>query len=107
MDDQPKMSQPPPHIPGGEARPSPEPLQAVHFAVAASFAEFLIGLGRTRLVIGTDGQPNQAVEWFASVALSPLAARQLRDALSLSIEQWEERFGQQLPPPPPAVPAEK
>jgi hypothetical protein len=108
MADETKTQQPPPLLPGSHSQMSPEPMQAAHFAISASFGEFVIGMGRSRLVFSPDGQANPAVEWFASLSVSPVVAKQLRDVLNVTIEQYEERVGQQIvAPPAPVMKAEK
>ena len=88
---------------GQEADPNPPqaggltPHHAVDlFHIRVSPASLNISLGRTRTVVGADGQirPAVASEWLATVVLSPVTAKDLLRGVERAVTEYEKNFGE-------------
>lgn len=75
---------------------TPENFAASEFSIGLSPKEIALILGQARHVLDAEtGQPTKQVrDWHASYSLSPTCAKQLSEALSRTIELYEERYGQ-------------
>lgn len=75
-----------------------------HFAIGTTFGEFALTCGRTRVALGegTDGEvgPQQVIEWFQALLMSPQTAKLLRDALTEAVEGYEKATRSKIPDPP-------
>lgn len=73
------------------------PSQAVsQFTAAININEILIGLGASRagVIQSERGASMQiGIEWIATLAMSPQAARTLSKILDLTLRQYESQFG--------------
>jgi hypothetical protein len=66
----------------------------IHVAVSA--VEIAVTLGRGRQMIDRQTNiplPGSAVEWFQSLSLNPIAAKQIQLALAQSVDVYERLFG--------------
>ena len=66
------------------------------FHIRVSPASLNVSLGRTRTVVGVDGQigPAVASEWLATVVLSPVTAKDLLRGVERAIAEYEKNFGE-------------
>ena len=75
----------------------PPAVYATTVHVALSAPEVTVLLGRTRQVIDPNinsPMPNALMEWFQSISLSPVAAKQLANSLSHAVQAYERLFGE-------------
>ena len=82
-------------------RSVPPTVNAGHFVLGASVGEISVIFGQTRLrPVVQNGQMKAAslVEWFTTITMSPMVARQLYEALGTTLDGYTEQFG--------AIPAE-
>ena len=81
---------------------APEVHVASKFAVSVTATDFCVALGRTRHVFQPNGEGIGAgVEYTHAFSLSPEAAKQLAQILSLTVSKYEQTFG--VIPEDPAV----
>lgn len=74
----------------------PSPIYASKLTVLTSANDIIVNLGQSRQSIDQKTgvpSPNLGVEWFAAIALSPVTARQLHDALGEAIRLYVDEFG--------------
>ncbi len=66
------------------------------FHIRVSPAALNVSLGRTRTVVGADGQvaPAVASEWLATMVLSPVTAKDLLRGLDRAVAEYEKNFGE-------------
>ncbi|HEY5306253.1 MAG TPA: hypothetical protein VIJ52_06265 [Pseudolabrys sp.] len=70
--------------------------QANSFTLAANANELLVAFGVSRLSIHpTESGPTaqHAIEWVATLSISPVAAGQLVKLLQSGLQEYEKRFG--------------
>lgn len=85
------MAQQPNGIPGT----APEVLPGSKFSVTVSATDFILGIGKTRLIYDAEGKiVGQGVEYTHSFSLSATSAKQMAKVLSLAIERYTKEFGQ-------------
>jgi len=75
---------------------SPPIAHVTNLHVAFSAVEIAVLLGRARQVIDPTTNtplPGSAIEWFQSLSLNPIAAKQIRGALDRAVEAYERLFG--------------
>lgn len=89
-----------PGPPRGPALPASAP---GHFSVGISYGEVMLTMGASRAVIGQlpDGTiaPQQAVEWYQLLVMSPQTATMLVKGLTDGLSAYAKTFGA-LPPAP-------
>ena len=74
----------------------PPTMNAGHIVVSMSPVEISIMLGQTRMMPVQEEKrlsATQLVEWFATLTLSPVAAKQLRDGLNIALEGYAKQVG--------------
>ena len=74
----------------------PPPVHASRCSVSASAVEVVIAFGTTRALLDQKtGNPGSAaaLEWFASIAMSPILADQTRQLLDYILKDYETKFG--------------
>ena len=77
-----------------KAEPKAPPSQGVsQFVINATPVEIMITAGVSRMVPHTNGTMTRAVEWLVTLAISPIAAKQLADGLTDTIQRYEKHFG--------------
>ena len=77
-----------------KAEPKAPPSQGVsQFVINATPVEIMITAGVSRMVPHTSGTMSRAVEWLVTLAISPIAAKQLADGLTDTIQRYEKHFG--------------
>ena len=92
----PNRGQPSEPVPMGPETRSPPVQAANQIALAMSSSDIALTLGQVRQVINPEtGFPGEqaALEWLLTVVLSAPTARNLRDALGVTIQEYEKRFG--------------
>lgn len=77
-----------------QAATAPEVTVANKIALTVQSTDFIIWTGTTRVLFNPSGtQAASAVEYSNGLSMSPIAAKQLHEMLSLTIEKYEETFG--------------
>jgi len=77
----------------------PSSIPAAHFMVAATFAQFIVGFGTTRLLVNNKGEAQAAVEWPVTISLSPASMKELYARLGDALAGYEKDNGEiRLPP---------
>jgi len=78
------------HVP---ALPAPETQSATQFMIAATPAELLLTIGKSRVVFNQAGQASIHVEWLSTFSLGPVGAKQLAASLNTAVAGWEKSSG--------------
>lgn len=91
---------------GATTAPSSPPTYGVsRIALGASMAEFVVTVGQTRQMVdpatGVIGQM-PGIEWLMTLAMSPVVAQQLHDALGNALSGYRKKFGK-IPRDPNAL----
>jgi len=73
----------------------PQAFHASQFATYHNAADVAVTFGSSRAVVdqSTRLPTGIVIEWFASILMSPVLAKQLRDTLSNVIDDYEKQFG--------------
>jgi hypothetical protein len=88
---------------GGKAdQPALTSVSANAFSVIGGSSDFLIALGRTAVAQNQDGHLSPFTEWYLSVTISPLAAKQLSQMLTNCVAEFEAAMGPIKIPTPTA-----
>jgi len=78
------------------AMPAPETQSATQFMIAATPAELLLTVGKSRVVFNQTGHAGIHPEWIATFSLGPVAAKQLAVAMASAVAGWEKEAGMQF-----------
>lgn len=66
------------------------------FAILVNANEILIPVGHSRVVMVQNGNqllPQQLIEWLTTLAISPIVAKRLHEALGAAVNNYEQTFG--------------
>ena len=74
----------------------PSAAHATRFGLYHTAADFAISFASLRMVIdaGTGSPSAAALEWFATISMSPTLAEQLCIALGVTIADYKKQFGE-------------